>query len=290
MPEYLLTLIRSLLSFVILLVLTRFMGKKQISQLTLFHYIVGITIGSIAASMAVEQSVKMTNAIVGLLVWGGLPILLSILGMKSYLFRRLVDGHPTVLIRDGKVLEDNLRKAKMNTSDLMLELRVKSAFNLADVEFAVMETNGHVTVMKKSDSQPLTPRSFGIQVKPEADPRLVILDGNIMEKTLRKLGYTKQWLLDELRKLGIYNAQDVFLAQIDSKGKVYADLYKDNLDKPKMRQQLASLTTSLNNAHSDLERFALQIRDPDIQQTYARQAKNLKQSIAQLEQQLNKLK
>lgn len=170
MPEYLLIFLRSTLAFGVLLILARLMGKKQISQLTFFDYIVGITIGNIAASLSIELGIKIVNALIGLTLWGLIPILFGVIGLKSYKFRNLVDGHPTVLIRDGQILEENMKKEKMNISDLMLELRQKNAFNVADVEFAVMETNGKLSVMKKSDSQPITPQTFGLQVPPENGP------------------------------------------------------------------------------------------------------------------------
>lgn len=290
MPEYLLILLRSTLAFGVLLVLARLMGKKQISQLTFFDYIVGITVGNMAASLAIDPGVKISNALIGLTLWGLIPILFSVIGLKSYRFRHLVDGHPTVLIQDGKILEENMKKEKMNTSDLMLELRQKNAFNVADVEFAVMETNGKLSVMKKSGSQPLTPQAFGLQIPSETDPRLVVLNGYVMEHTLRELGYTKQWLSEELKKQGISNVREVFLAQIDSKGRVYADLNKDDPESPQVQQQVSTLVTSLKKTLNDLEGFALQIENPHIQQTFIQQAHALKKSIDQLQPALNRSK
>lgn len=290
MPEYLLILLRSTLAFGVLLVLARLMGKKQISQLTFFDYIVGITVGNMAASLAIDPGVKISNALIGLTLWGLIPILFSVIGLKSYRFRHLVDGHPTVLIQDGKILEENMKKEKMNTSDLMLELRQKNTFNVADVEFAVMETNGKLSVMKKSGSQPLTPQAFGLQIPSETDPRLVVLNGYVMEHTLRELGYTKQWLSKELKKQGISNVREVFLAQIDSKGRVYADLNKDDPESPQVQRQVSTLVTSLKKTLNDLEGFALQIENPHIQQTFIQQAHALKKSIDQLQPALNRSK
>lgn len=288
MPEYILILFRSLLAFAFLFALTRLMGKKQVSQLTLFDYIVGITIGNIAASMAVDQGIKMLNAGIGLVVWGVLPILISLVGLKSHNLRRFFDGHPRDLIRDGKILENNLRKERMNTSDLMLSLRNKNAFNLTDVEFAVLETNGQLSVMKKADAQPLTPKSFGLQVTDETDPRLVILDGKVMEKTLADLGYPKEWLLEELNKQGVSSVKEVYLAQIDSQGKLHADRYKDTNEKSQKTEQLRALSSSLTRAQSDLQQFTLSIQDPHLQQTFVQLSDQLKQSAHQLQAHMNK--
>lgn len=288
MPEYVMILLRALLAFVVLLALTRLMGKQQMSQLTFFDYVVGITIGSIAATLSVQQEVKLLNGVIGLVVWGLFPILFSLISLKSYRFHRLVSGRPTVLIEDGKVLEKNIRKEKMTTEELMLSLREKNAFNLADVEFAVLETNGKLSVMKKSNAQPLTPKAFGIQVQKESDPRFVVIDANVMEQTLAKLGYSKNWLLQQLKERGLL-LEDVFLAQIDSKGNLYVDLYQDNTEIKQMPiKRIPSLTSALEQAQLELERFALEIQNPDIKQTFMQQAQQLKQSIQSLQPFLKK--
>lgn len=227
MPEIILILIRSVIAFLVLLILTRLMGKKQISQMTFFDYVVGITIGSIAAAVSVDQNVKMIDGIVSTLIWGLFTIMLSAIALKSYGFRKLVEGEPMVLVRRGKVLEDNLRKARMDATELMENLRENRVFSLADVEFAVLETNGQLSVMKKTDLEPVTPRDLQLDVTLKREPRIVIIDGNVMRKTLGSLGYSEKWLLQKIREQGARSFKDVFLAQIDSVGNVYVDLYDD---------------------------------------------------------------
>lgn len=282
MPEFVLILIRSLLAFAMLLMLARLMGKKQISQLTYFDYIVGITIGNISAAMAVDQGVKIVDAALGLVVWGVLPIIIGVFGLKSNTLRRIFDGKPTDLIRDGKVLKRNLRKERMNTGDLMLGLRNKNAFNLTDVEFAVLETNGQLSVMKKAEAQPLTPKAFGLQVATEAAPRLVVIDGNVMEKTLTTLGYSREWLLEQLNRQGMTRIEDTFLAQVDSEGKLYAVGYKDTGEKLQTKHRLMTLAASLNQAQTDLEQFTLHIEDHHLRQSYVRLSQRMKQTADQL--------
>ena len=226
MPELILILLRSIVSFLLLFLMTRIMGKKQISQLTFFDYCVGITIGSIAATMSVDQNVKALNGIISLLVWGLFPIILAYFGMKSNTFSNITDGKPTILIENGKILEDNMKKNLMNINEIMLLLREKDVFTVADVEIAVLETNGGLSVMLKTDKQPATPKTLGIPVEPEHGPNILIMDGNVMKKSLNKLGYTVDWLLTEVQKQGANEIKDVFFAQIDSKGQLYVDLYK----------------------------------------------------------------
>jgi uncharacterized membrane protein YcaP (DUF421 family) len=282
MPEYILILIRSISAFFVLLVMARLMGKKQVSHLTFFDYVVGITIGSIAATLSVDQNVTILNGLMGILVWGFFPIMLGLIDLKSYKLRRLIDGAPTVMIQNGKVLEGNLQKEKMTTNELMLLLREHKAFKLADVEFAVLETNGKLSVMKKSDSQPITPKSLGIQVEAEYDPRTVIIDGNVMERTLKNLGYTKEWLKGELLKKGASHFEDVFYGQIDSKGNVYIDLYDDKIEQIKIKTK-PLLAATLKKVQADLEMFTLQTQDPQAKETYELQSKNLQQLIETLQ-------
>ena len=123
------------------------MGKKQISQLTFFDYCVGITIGSIAASMAVDQNIKISNGVMSLLVWGLIPLVLGYLGLKLKWFHQLTDGKSDVLIEKGKILEKNLRKNQLAVEELILLLREKDVFKLEDVEMAVFETNGQLSIL-----------------------------------------------------------------------------------------------------------------------------------------------
>ncbi|QVY62118.1 YetF domain-containing protein [Cytobacillus gottheilii] len=227
MPELVLILLRSIAAFLILFFMTRIMGKKQISQLTFFDYCVGITIGSIAATMSVDQNVKALNGMLSLFIWGLFPILMAYFGMKSNAFANLTDGKPTILIQNGEIIEENMKKNLLNLSELMLLLREKSAFNVSDVEMAVLETNGELSVLLKSDKQSINAKMLNIPIKKEHGPHILILDGKIMEKSLIKLGYTDEWLLEEVQRQGASKFEDVFFAQLDSSGELYVDLYED---------------------------------------------------------------
>lgn len=225
--DFTLIIIRSIVAFLLLLFLTRIMGKKQLSQLTLFDYIVGITIGSIAATMSVDQNIQISNGIVSLAIWGFFPILLGFLGMKSRKFSRLTDGRPSILIKEGEVLEESMKKNKIIIDELMMMLREKGVFKVDDVEMAILETNGELSIMKKTDLEPITPRLLGMKVTLEQAPSLIIVDGHILNKNLSILGYSKKWLMKEIQKQGAKSVNDVFLAQVDSNGNVFVDLYED---------------------------------------------------------------
>lgn len=225
MPELILILIRSIAAFLLLFLMTRLMGKKQISQLTFFDYCVGITIGSIAATMSVDQNVKALNGLMSLFVWGLFPILLSFIGMKFNAFSNLTDGKATTLIENGKILEKNMKKNLMNLNELMLLLREKNVFKVSDVEMAILETNGKLSVMLKTDQQPVTAQMLNIPVTQEHGPMILIMDGKMMTKSMEVMGFTAEWLQTEVKKQGAESISDVFLAQIDSKGQLYVDLY-----------------------------------------------------------------
>lgn len=229
MPEYLEVAGRAIFSFLVLFTLARILGKKQISHLTFFDYVVGIVIGDMASQVAIDTSMKIVNGLIGLVIYTLFSVILAYGAIKSFKFRDLVESSPSILIKDGKIMEKGLFKHKMTYDDLMNGLREKDAFMIEEVEMAILETNGQISVMKKPEYQALTPKDIGLKMKDDHAPSLIIIDGTLLEKRLRPLGYTKDWLLSEIKKKGANQFEDVFLAQIDSNGKVYVDLYDDNL-------------------------------------------------------------
>jgi uncharacterized membrane protein YcaP (DUF421 family) len=231
MPEYAVVAGRAIFSFLVLFTLARILGKKQISQLTFFDYVVGIVIGDMASQVAIDTSMKIVNGLIGLVVYTLLSIILAYGAIKSFKFRDLVESSPSILIKDGKIMEKNLFKHKMTYDDLMNGLRGKDAFMIDEVEMAILETNGQFSVMKKPEYQSLTPKDIGLRMKEDHAPSLIIIDGTLLDKRLRTLGYTKDWLLSEVKKKGADTFEDVFLAQINSNGNVYVDLYNDKESK-----------------------------------------------------------
>jgi uncharacterized membrane protein YcaP (DUF421 family) len=227
MPEYAEVALRALFSFVVLFTCARVLGKKQISQLTFFDYVVGIVIGDMAAQLAIDTSMKIVNASIGLVVYTLLSVIIAYGAIKSFKFRDLVESSPSILIKDGKIMEKGLFKHKMTYDDLMNGLREKDAFIIDEVEMAILETNGQISVMKKPEYQALTPKDIGLRMKDNHAPSLIIIDGTLLENRIKSLGYTKDWLHSEIKKKGAKDFKDVFLAQIDSNGNVYVDLYND---------------------------------------------------------------
>ncbi|HET7629629.1 MAG TPA: DUF421 domain-containing protein [Bacillales bacterium] len=282
MPEAVLILIRSVLSFVVLLALTRIMGKQQLSQLTFFDYIVGITIGSIAASMSVDQNIQISNGFVALVIWGFFPVAMAWVSYKSYKFRRFTDGKPQILVKNGRVQDESLRSSMMSVDELMLLLREKNVFNLSDVEFAVMETNGDLSVMKKTETQPVTPKVLGMSAKPEGQPQIVIIDGKLIESSLNHTRLTRKKLLEEVKRQGASGFEDVFVAQVDSRGNVYVDLYDDGGSQP-LEEAQPPMEAKLKKMKSDFEARALKAKDEKEKVSFREQASRLENMVKELE-------
>jgi hypothetical protein len=187
-----------------------------------------------------------------------------------------------VLIEQGKVLEDNLKKARVTVNDMMAMLREKNAFKLSEVEFGVLEADGQMSVMKKSESNPVTPVVQGIPVENERAPRVVVIDGKVLNKTLEDLGYSQGWLWGELLKQGMKSINDVVLAQVDAKGNVYVDLKADTLQ-PSPIKSKPLLLASLKKLEADLELFSMQTENPMAKRDYEACAHSLQALIKQAE-------
>ncbi|WP_339146760.1 MULTISPECIES: DUF421 domain-containing protein [unclassified Sutcliffiella] len=278
MNELGLVFIRGLAGFFLLFILARIMGKKHIVDMTYYEYIVGIAIGGIAAELTFGTEVRMSNFIFGMIIWATLPMIVSKIELKSFRFRKLTEGKPTVLIQNGKVFEENLKKEDLTVDELMIHLRQKGAFKLSEIETAIMEVSGQISVMKKTNNQPLTPKDVGLIVEQEHQPRIVIIDGSVMEKSLSRYGYTNEWLLGEIMKQGAKGFSDVFLAQIDSMGNVYVDFYNDKADMPKIKQKLL-VTANIKQLQSNLMNFSLQTENTKAKEMYQTHAKQMDKLI-----------
>jgi uncharacterized membrane protein YcaP (DUF421 family) len=281
MPEYLVIAGRAFLSFLILLTLARILGKKQISHLTFFDYVVGIVIGDIAATIAIDPSMKFTNSLVGLGVYTLLSLIIAFGAIKSFKFRELVESSPSILIKDGKIMEKSLFKNRLTFDDLLNGLRVKGAFNISEVELAMLETDGQISLMKKPEYQSLTPNDIGLSVEEDHAPSLVIIDGTLLEKHLNYLGYTKEWLLEEIKKQGVNRIEDVFLAQINSNGNVYVDLYNDK-ESVQQDKQKSDLAVKLRRVQADIESIASQTKDKNAKKMYFNQSIELENIIKKI--------
>ncbi|MDB5085126.1 MAG: hypothetical protein JWN30_2012 [Bacilli bacterium] len=277
MPEWLNIVVRSIVSLAYLFILTKLIGKRQLSQMTVFDYIAGITVGDIAAFTATNMDGPMLHGFIALTIFALFPVAMGLLAVKSKKVRDIVDGKGTVLIKHGKILEDNLKKERMSTDELLEQLRLKNAFQVSNVEFAVMEPNGAVSVLLKSQNEPLTPKHMGFTVSPTTEPQTVIMDGNIMQESLATIGLNNGWLLAELEKLGV-SLDNVFLGQVDSNAELYVDLYDDVIKVPEP-QTLKLTYFTLKKCQADIELFALSTKDQAAKMLFSTSAERLQRVI-----------
>ncbi|WP_074606650.1 DUF421 domain-containing protein [Bacillus cereus group sp. BfR-BA-01350] len=277
LPEWTLVILRSVFILIILFAITKWLGKRQISQLSFFEYIAGMTIGDIAAQVSTGLDSKFFHGVFAILIFAVVPFLTGILSLKNKTARDFFEGKSTVLIKDGKILEDNLKKEKYTSDELLELLRGKDAFSVADVEFAVLEPSGELNVLLKKDRQPLTAKDIGLKVANEKEPQTVIMDGNILDEPLSASGHNRAWLHSELEKLGVV-IENVFLGQVDSYGQLTIDIYNDKLQMPSP-QNKPLLLASLKKCHADLELFSLETKSKSASEMYSKNAKQIEKIL-----------
>lgn len=213
-------LIKSFSSIVALFALTKIMGKKQISQLNMFDYVVGITIGSVAADISVDLESHFIYGFLVMVVYTFVSIVISYVTTKSIKIRRFVTGVSIVLVEDGKIIENGLKKAKFDINDFLQEARSSGYFDLSEIEYAVMEANGKISFLPKNKYKPLTPNDAKVKVNYKGLCCNVVIDGNIMEKNLSLINKDTKWLEKRLRNMGYDKIDDLLLVIIDTDEKI----------------------------------------------------------------------
>lgn len=231
MQEFLRIFGRTILVLVILFVLTKVMGKKQVSQLSLFDYIIGITIGSIAADISLDIEKNLLSGVVSLGIYALFSVGVSYVTMRSMCLRRFIIGVPTILIENNKIIEDGLRKTKLDVNDLLTEARSQGYFKLEDIDFAIMETNGKISFMPKDMNAPVVKKDINAKVSKDGLVANVIIDSKLLEKNLKEMHKDKKWLDGVLRVLGYENYDNIMLATLDINDKVV--VYRKNVKSKK---------------------------------------------------------
>lgn len=216
------------LAYIGLLLFTRLLGAKQVGQLTFFHYAVGITIGSMAGMTALSKDVSALEGVAAIGLISLLAFMTSMAGLKSRALRGWLEGRPVVLIKNGKIMEKNLGQARLNFDDLTTLLRAKGAFEVADVEFALLETTGELSLLLKSQRQPLTPADLKVPTQYHGLSTKLVMEGRILHDSLRMVGLSEAWLRTKLAARGV-DLADVAYAELDTTGKLYVDSRKDHV-------------------------------------------------------------
>lgn len=231
MNEGLIVLVRGIISFFSLLIFARILGKQQISQLTFFDYILGITIGSTASTLTTDLTSRAWPHWVGLITWSGLSIILQIITLKSKAASDYLDGVPTVVIQNGEILEDAMKKARYRLSDLLEQLRDKDVFDLTQVAFAILEKDGQLSVLKKAQFQTVTPKDLNLKPNQASLGSELIYDGVVLEQNLKSINKNTKWLHKQLKKYNVKHPSEVFVATFNPPDSLYVDLYKDHIQK-----------------------------------------------------------
>jgi uncharacterized membrane protein YcaP (DUF421 family) len=280
MPSWIDIIVRSFVFLALLFFMTKILGKKQISELSLFEYVSGITIGSIAGEAITGLEKNMFQGMIAIIIFSLATLFADVLALKSKSFRDFIEGRGTVFIKDGKVLEENLKKEKYTIDELSALLRQKDIYRVADVEFAVLEPRGTLSALLKKENRPLTPKDLQLKVPNEKEPQTVVMDGNILDEALRSAGKSRGWLTNELEKLQI-TLDNVFIGQVDSYGELTVDIYDDKMQVPSPTQRPLLLAT-LKKTQADLEIFSLETKDEASKAMYKKNAKLVQDTIDKL--------
>lgn len=214
--------LKTTLSFLILLILTRLLGKKQMSQMTFFHYITGITIGSLAADIIASNDNSLVEEVIGLTWWCVLTAFLAYTTLKSPKLRVLLDGQPVVLIKNGVFEEKSMKKTRISIDDLLIMLREQDIFSILEVDYAILEPNGKLSVLKKKSYS--DPTNYQMKIPTYASqylPTGIIIDSHIIYKNLQELGLSMDWLENQMKIQGAKSVNEVIYAEIQDDGSLY---------------------------------------------------------------------
>lgn len=281
MSTWLILLFNSMILFFLAFIITKYMKKKNLSRATPFDFISYTVVAIIISLISLNRVNNIYFALTTLVVWILMPLALDFASMRSKRIYSIIHGKERVLVKNGKIMEDNLSKERITGQEFLQEMRSRKAFNLADVEFAVMDTTGDINVSLKADQKPITPHDLGKDVSSKTEPQAVILDGNILNEGLVNAGLNQGWLTAQLENKGI-QLENVFLGQVDSSGDLYIDLFDDMIQIPKT-QIKEMLYASLQKTQADLVTFSLDTEDKTAKAMYSQDAKKLENIINKLE-------
>ncbi|MGM9523533.1 MAG: YetF domain-containing protein [Faecousia sp.] len=212
-------ILTTLLSVIVLFLLAKIMGHKQIAQMDLFDYIAGITIGSIGAELATELE-QPWKPLIAMVIYGGVTFGFSVITSKYPRLRKYINGTPTVILHNGKLYRKNMKKAKLDLSEFMVMCREAGYFNLSDIQTAVFEYNGKLAILPVSDKRPMIPADNNLMPKQETISAEIIMDGRVMDENLQRMGLDEKWLQKQIEAQGFHSAKEIFLGLCDTDRKV----------------------------------------------------------------------
>ena len=216
----LITFFRSIVLYIIVLIVMRLMGKREIGQLQPFELAISIMIADLASIPMTDTGIPIFNGIIPILGLLIMHLLISIINLKSSKAREIICGRPSILIYRGRINEKNLKKERFTINELEERLRGSNVVNLGDVEYAILETSGQVTVIQKPDKRNTIPQDFNIMPEYEGIPYDLVVDGKIMTENLKTIGKNYNWLKKEIEKFNM-KPDEVLIATIDGRGQIF---------------------------------------------------------------------
>ena len=218
---------RAIISLVTLFLITKILGKKQVSQLSLFDYVIGISIGNFAAEVTINLEAEWINGVVAVLIFGLVAYFVSIITMKSIVARRFFMGSPTIVIQNGNIIKESLKRVKLDINDLLEECRNNNVFDLNQINYALMEANGKLSILLKPEYLPLTPKDMKLNPEKNGLVANVIIDKKIMQENLKQMNKDDKWLLKELKTKKV-KLEDILLCTMDINDKLTIYKQKEN--------------------------------------------------------------
>lgn len=217
----LIVIVRTIVLYCFVAVSMRVMGKREIGQLQPYELVIAIMISELAAVPMGDTGIPLINGITPIITLLTIQVILSFISMKSLKAREIICGTPSILIRNGKIIEQELQRLRYNLSDLLEQLRAKNVPNISDIEFAILETSGQLSVIPKSQKRPVIPEDLELSTKYEGLPHTLIIDGQVQYKSLRNLNLNLSWLKEKIRGLGIEEPGQILFASLDTQGNLY---------------------------------------------------------------------
>jgi len=217
----LIVIVRTIILLALVIVVIRIMGKRQVGQMQPYELAILIMISALAAIPMEDIGIPLLNTIIPILLLFSIQIILSFVALKNERIRAALDGRPSIVVQHGKILESELRNQRVNLNDLLELLRLAGYPNLLEVEYAILETNGSISIIPKSQSRPVTPYDLGIKTSYEGLSYPLVTDGNINYENLKNIRLSEDWLKTELARLGYTRLKDVFFASLDTGGNLF---------------------------------------------------------------------
>ncbi|MGI6224993.1 MAG: DUF421 domain-containing protein [Peptococcales bacterium] len=225
----LITLVRTIILYILVVIALRIMGKQQISQLQPFEFVLALMIAELATIPMENTGIPLFKGIIPIVILIFIQVVFSFLSLKSLGFRRILSGAPVLLIKDGVIMDDVMKKNRYNINDFLEQLRIKNYHNINEIEFAYLETNGELSIIPKAEQKPVVAQDLKLSVTKVQMPLTLVLDGILQEENLNLTKYDRQWLNENLRLYNIDKISDTLIAILDTNGNFFAQAKRKNI-------------------------------------------------------------